>query len=56
MHVVTLSSILFLKILNKDLSNNIFTYFLISLVLCTSPLNKWGIFDPSNFGRIDNYF
>ena len=46
--VVTLSSILFLKILNKDLSNNIFTYFLISLVLCASPLNKWGIFDPSN--------
>ena len=46
--VVTVSSILFLKILNKDLSNNTFTYFLISLVLCASPLNKWGIFDPSN--------
>ena len=46
--VVTVSSILFLKILNKDLSNNTFAYFLISLVLCASPLNKWGIFDPSN--------
>ena len=46
--VITLSSIMFLKAFEIDLSNNFFLYFLISFVLCASPLNKWGIFDPSN--------
>ena len=39
---------MFLKAFEIDLSNNFFLYFLISFVLCASPLNKWGIFDPSN--------